>query len=376
MNQTEDFKKIFEEDVIMVAFGGALDKAVKKNRIRKISANDASYYQEERIEGNKAFHKNLKTHELCDYVILLANNEFKNTVVYTDKADYYIRKSKKGKISLLRKAPTKNNHDNEQHNIKKNYMIPEGKPVDFLIHLGIMDENGKVFSKQYSKFRQINRFLDLVDDRFEAVSGKETVKIVDMGCGKGYLTFALHHYFYFLKGKKVEITGIDLKDDVLAQLNDTVSELSLEGIKFLTGDIMDAELNEPDIVVALHACDTATDIAISKAVKAGTKLIFAVPCCQHEIFKMLGNGDMEPILKYGIMKDKFTELSTNALRGLALEAMGYSVDMIEFTSLEHTMKNIMIRALRTGKIDKGKKEEFRNFSKLLGVESSAARIMD
>jgi hypothetical protein len=276
----------------------------------------------------------------------------------------------------MKRTPTKADLSPQNHNIKKNYIIPDGKPVDFLIKLGIMDRGGQVFNKQYSKFRQINRFLELVDDDFKLLEDKKLVRIADLCCGKGYLTLALHHYITKIKRKRTDILGMDLKLDVIKNLNGIVNDLSLDGIKFKGGDIKDAALEQPDIVVALHACDTATDLALSKAVESETKLIFSVPCCQHELFKQIKNEHLSPILKYGIMKDKFTELATNALRGLALEARGYKVRMLEFTSIEHTMKNIMIKAEHIGVESKMAMEEFYNLSSRLNVKTSAEKIMN
>jgi hypothetical protein len=365
---------IFHEKIILITFGGPSDKTLKKARIKPITDGDRSYYQFEKIVENKAYHTNIEKGNL-ERIFSEIINEFKNSVIYTDAADYYIRKNKKGKLSVMKRKATKAEMSPNYHNVRKNYLIPEGRPVDFLIKLGIMDSGGQVFKKQYSKFRQINRFLELVDDEFELFEGKDTIRIADLCCGKGYLTLALHHYFTGIRGKKTDISGMDLKYDVVNKLNQIVADLSLVGIAFESGDIADAVLSQPDMVVALHACDTATDLALAKAVEAESELILSVPCCQHELFNQLKNEDLSPILKYGIMKDKFTELATNALRGLALEARGYKVRMIEFTSIEHTMKNVMIKAKKDGTNSNGALEEFYSLSSRLNVKSSAEKIL-
>lgn len=373
--QTMELKNISVGAINMVTFGGSNNSTLKRTRIKAIENNGNKYYQEERIIEGKAFHKNIEQEYIIDYITDALVDEFKNAVIYTKTADFYLRRSKKGKLSVMKRNPTKPNLKIESHNILKNYIIPDGDPVGFLVSLEIMDSKGQVFKKHYSKFRQINRFLELVNDTFDRFKDKEIIEIVDFGCGKGYLTLALYHYFTIIKKKQVNILGIDLKEDVINKLNKIIADLSLKGIVFKAGDINDTDLSNPDIVVALHACDIATDIALAKAVSVNTGLIMAVPCCQHELFTQIKNQDLSPILKYGIMKDKFTELATNGLRGLALEACGYDVDMIEFTTLEHTMKNIMIRATKICESNKEILKEFYNFSEKLNVKASAEKIL-
>ena len=375
MTQNNNIRKIFEGTINLITFSISNPPGLTKARIRKVITGDKSFFQEERILNKKAYHRNLEKEDLPKFFITLMKEEFKNAVIYTTEADYYIRRTKKGNLSVMKREATKADLSPDMHNVKKNYLIPEGKPVDFLVKLGIMDKDGKIYKKHYSKFRQINRFLELVDDENEIFKGNETVAIADLCCGKGYLTLALHYFFTVIKGIKTVITGMDLKEDVVNKLNSIVYDLSLEGIEFQYGDIRDAELNKPDMVVALHACDVATDFALSKAVEAGTDLIMAVPCCQHELFNQIKSEDLSSILKYGIMKDKFTELATNALRGLALEARGYQVKMIEFTSTEHTAKNILIKALKTNNENLKAMDEFNELTAKLNVVCSAEQII-
>lgn len=233
------------------------------------------------------------------------------------------------------------------HNRSKNYIIPNGTACDFLIRLGVMDTNGKVFDRSYSKFRQINRYLEIVEDVFPYLPTDKTLKIIDFGCGKAYLTFALYHYLKILKNRDVEIIGLDLKEDVIDFCSKVAADLGYDELKFLKGDIADYSDDHADMVVTLHACDTATDYALINSVAWNTKVILSVPCCQHELFKQIKNELHRPMLKHGILKDRFTEYLTDGLRGLMLEASGYDVSMIEFTSLEHTARNIMIKAVKT-----------------------------
>lgn len=209
-----------------------------------------------------------------------------------------------------------------------------------------MTKDGQVKHRHYSKFRQINRFLETVDDVYDRLPNDRPVKIIDFGCGKSYLTFALYYYLHILRGRDVEITGLDLKEDVIDFCSRTACELGYDGLSFLMGDIADYKDDSADMVVTLHACDTATDFALINAVKWNTKVILSVPCCQHELFGQIENEVMNPMLRHGIIRDKFTELLTDGLRALKLEEMGYRVDMIEFTSQEHTAKNIMMRAVK------------------------------
>lgn len=376
MTAAIDIRKVFSEEILMITFGNGKTPGLTKAKIKKIADGDRSFYQEEQIINNKAFHKNIEFDELPEYFTGIMSSEFKNAVIYSAKADYYIRRTKKGALSIIKRNATKADLSPGRHNIEKKYLIREGESVGFLFELGIMDSKGQVFKKHYSKFRQINRFLELVDDESDNFYKKEIITIADLCCGKGYLTLALHHYFTVIKNIETNITGMDLKKDVIEKLNGITDKLALNGISFRFGDIKDAKLENPDLVVALHACDTATDLALAKAVGSGAGLIMVVPCCQHELFNQIKNEDLSPILKYGIMKDKFTELSTNALRGLALEAGGYKVKMIEFTSLEHTMKNIMIKAVKDGGLNKNTIGEFHSFSKNINVNCSAKWILD
>ncbi|MEG0662477.1 MAG: SAM-dependent methyltransferase, partial [Anaerovoracaceae bacterium] len=265
--------------------------------------------------------------------------------------DIQILAAKIHKPRIIQKPATKTQQV-LSHNREKHYLIPPDIPCDFLIRLGVMDAKGKVYPKHYSKFRQINRFLEILEDVYPSLPEKK-MKIIDFGCGKAYLTFALYHYLKVVKDKNVEIIGLDLKTEVIDFCNQVAVDLHYHDLKFQMGDIADYQDDHADMVVTLHACDTATDFALINAVNWNTKVILSVPCCQHELFSQIKNDVNGPMLKHGIIKDKFTELLTDALRGLKLESVGYEVSMIEFTSLEHTSKNIMIKAIKT----KGKNEK-------------------
>ncbi|MDO4485702.1 MAG: SAM-dependent methyltransferase [Bacillota bacterium] len=316
----------------------------KKITLRPVTIKGELMYQAEYHYDKKVTHENIPYYEGIDFAQRIIAEDFKQINILTENEDIQILASKPEKPKIIRHTASRS-AANTEHNRKKHYLIEDGTPCDFLIELGVMSPEGKVFKKHYSKFRQINRFLEIADDSFEALPQTGTIRIIDFGCGKSYLTFALYYYLKIVRDRSVEIVGLDLKEDVIEFCSRTAEKLGYNELKFMTGDIADYESNGADMVVTLHACDTATDYALINAVKWNSRVILSVPCCQHELFSQIKNEVNEPMLKHGIIKDKFTELLTNGLRGLKLEAAGYDVNMIEFTSLEHTSKNIMIKAV-------------------------------
>ena len=351
---------IFEKDengnplLIKIIFGDARKKSqpCKKVVLRPLSINGELKYQAESFVSNKASHENLTGEEAVQLSLNLTIKDFKQINCFTQNKEIQILASKPNNPRIIEKqAILRCADDRLSHNKNKNYIIPDHEPCDFLIRLGVMDMTGKVLQKHYSKFRQINRYLEIVEDVIDFLPQKgacctHPLKIIDFGCGKAYLTFALYHYLKVMKGRNVEIIGLDLKADVIEFCNQVATDLHYDDLKFLMGDIADYTNDHADMVVTLHACDTATDYALINAVKWHTKVILSVPCCQHEMFSQIKNDLHQPMYKHGILKDRFTELLTDGLRGLKLEANGYDVSMIEFTTLEHTSKNIMIRAIQ------------------------------
>ncbi|HSN66808.1 MAG TPA: SAM-dependent methyltransferase, partial [Fusibacter sp.] len=292
--------------------------------------------------------------------------------LYTKTADLQILFNKKGEGTILKKPPTRF-QVNLDHNRKKQYLIPEGTPCDFMIALGVMDADGKVFKKMYDKFRQLNKYLEFVDDSLPYLG--EDLTIIDFGCGKAYLTFALYYYLVKLKGRQVKIIGLDLKEDVIDFCNATAKKLGYHGLEFKMGDIKDFEFGgNVDMVVSLHACDTATDEALGKAVGWGAKVIYAVPCCQHELFNQMKNVQMEPLLKHGIVRDKLATIVTDTLRAQALEAVGYNVQMLEFIDMTHTPKNILIRAFKTDKTSEALVADYHAYEGFMNIWQVKPRI--
>jgi SAM-dependent methyltransferase len=242
------------------------------------------------------------------------------------------------------------------HNRVKHYILEDGVPVNFLVDLGVQTPQGKVVKAKYDKFRQINRYLEFVRDIREELPKDRTIRIIDFGCGKSYLTFALYHYLHVLCGLDVDITGLDLKEDVIRKCQELADRYQYTGLHFEKGDIGSCETKDSiDMVVSLHACDTATDYALEKAVKLGAKVIFAVPCCQKELNRQIHADIMEPILKYGILKERFASLLTDGLRAGLLEAQGYQVQVLEFIQMEHTPKNLLIRGIKKDGMQYGRR---------------------
>jgi len=347
-NITELMEKVINEKTIIYAiFSNVRNKSEKtfnKVTIKKVIIRNEVKHQFEYFYDKKVEHKNLDNDNAIAEMCNLIETYFRQAVINTVDSDYQILISKKGKTKILKKEATRKPED-ASHNRKKNYILSEGEQTPFLIELGIMTEQGKIVNTKYDKFRQINRYLELVSDCIPYLDKKKTIRIIDFGCGKAYLTFALYDYLVLKMGYNVEIVGLDLKEDVIKFCSDLAHKLNYYDLRFVQGDIKGFnEFGEVDMVISLHACDTATDDALARAVNWGAKVILAVPCCQHELLKKIKNEAMVPMMKYGIIKEKLSSLITDSIRANALEIMGYRTQVIEFIDMEHTPKNIMIRA--------------------------------
>ena len=361
-----------------------LGKAFEKIKIKIENSAQGTGYFAEMFTKTQVFHQHFTEAQLQDFLEKHAGKTFKNCVERSDSSEITIMANKKGKITRLERPLPQNQKNSASSNSlkilpaakKKNYLLPEGNPVPFLVLLGLMNSDGKVIKSKYDKFRQINRFLEFVDDILQPVlelkqkagEGPESpVRIADFGCGKSYLTFAVHYLLTQIKGISCQIEGLDLKEDVIKYCNDITNKLELKNLIFHTGNISDySGKDNPDIVITLHACDTATDFALQYAVERGTKAILSVPCCQHQVNQELGKQKtdnlpqaFEPLLKWGIIREKFSSLVTDALRGQWLENQGYKVQMLEFIDMEHTPKNILIRAIKSD----GEKKKMQDLEK-------------
>lgn len=367
------------ETLAKLSFGDVRKKSnpFKKAVLRPLLIRGELCYQIEYHFQNKVTHRNLDKDQCLELCAELIEDVFKQMNLFTADADYQILASDPDKPRIVKKSATKAMPALD-HNKEKKYIIPDHTPCDFLIRLGVMDQNGTVIQRHYAKFRQINRFLEIVSDVMDFMPQKaEPLRIVDFGCGKAYLTFALYHYLKAESKKEVEIIGLDLKEDVINFCNKVAADLKYDGLKFLKGDIAEySEQGKADMVVTLHACDTATDYALIKAVGWDASVILSVPCCQHELFSQIKNELHHPILKHGILNERFCSILTDGLRGLKLEEQGYEVTMIEFTSLEHTSKNIMIRAVKTGKKKVSAGEEYSRLKEYWHVNPTIDRLTE
>lgn len=341
---------IEEKQLIQAVFSGLRKKSTPYRRVtvKPILLRERYLYQAEYHFEKKVTHENLDKEECLALCQSLMETTFKQANLFTTEGDFQILANKPDKVRILKK-PASKTMGSLSHNRRKDYAIPDGTPCDFLIRLGVMTPQGQVHAKHYGKFRQINRFLEIVDDVLSYLpqTGSAPLKIIDFGCGKAYLTFALYYYLKRQKNINVDIVGLDLKEDVIDFCNAVASDLHYEGLRFQMGDIADYdETARADMVVTLHACDTATDFALMKAVAWQAGVILSVPCCQHELFDQIKNDVNSALLKQGILKERLCAILTDGLRALKLEEHGYEVSMIEFTSLEHTAKNIMLRCVR------------------------------
>jgi SAM-dependent methyltransferase len=331
-----------------------------KVKVKPVLLKGEIYYQFTYYTGTKVRHENLPWEETIPKLVALMEEIFKQGVFFTKEADIQVLVSKKQKVNILRKKPTKKEAE-LSHNRKKKYLIEEGTPVPFLVELGVMNKEGKVLSQKYDKYKQINRFLELIADIVPSLPKDRRLNIVDFGCGKSYLTFALYHYLKEVEQLDLNVIGLDLKEDVICHCNRLAEQLSFENLKFFVGDIAKYEgLEQVDMVVTLHACDTATDAALEKAVRWDAGVILSVPCCQHELFTQVKCETLSPMLEHGIIKERFSALATDSIRAKLLKILGYKVQVIEYIDMEHTPKNLMIRAVKQNKIA-NLEEEIRSY---------------
>ena len=323
---------------------------ISKVKVRPVIIREQLSYQAESFIGTKAYHKNLVPAELPEYVERIMREEFKQLELDTENEKMTVLVSKKGKVTITRKKKQQAKKISDQemsHNKQKQYVLPKDIPVPFLIDLGVQTTEGKIVNAKYDKFRQINRYLEFVRDILPSLPKDRTLTIIDFGCGKSYLTFALYYYLKVMNKYDIRVIGLNLKEDVIEKCNALSRKYGYDGLSFHVGDISTYDgVDEVDMVVTLHACDTATDYALEKAVRWNAKVILSVPCCQHEINKQIACKELEPILKYGLIKEKMSALITDAIRANLLEEQGYETQILEFIDMEHTPKNILIRAVK------------------------------
>lgn len=320
-----------------------------KIKLRPITIKGELVYQAERFSNNKAYHTNLAPVELAAYIAKLTG-DFKQIELNTQQEHITVLVSKKGKITITRKqqkTPQTTEGQPLSHNKTKQYILEEKVVVPFLVDLGVQTAEGRIVHAKYDKFRQINRYLEFVRDILPSLPQDRTLTIIDFGCGKSYLTFALYYYLKILHKFDIRVIGLDLKEDVIAKCNALSRKYGYDGLTFHVGDISTYQgVDEVDMVVTLHACDTATDYALAKAVGWNAKVILSVPCCQHELNRQLSCDKLEAATRYGVIKERMAALLTDAIRANLLEEQGYETQILEFIDMEHTPKNLLIRAVK------------------------------
>ena len=347
-----------------------------KIKVRPLMKDEKLLFQLEVFQNNQAFHTNAEAGEAVSLILGHMEN-MKQMQLETRHDLYTVLISKKGKVTIKHKVQKCEKAAADlSHNRKKRYVLEEGIPVPFLKDLGVMTEEGKIVHSRFDKFKQINRFLEFIEDILPQLDKGRELTILDFGCGKSYLTFAMYYYLHELKSYDIRIIGLDLKKDVIRHCNELSEKYGYEKLKFLEGDIADyTGVDRVDMVVTLHACDTATDYALAKAVGWNAKVILSVPCCQHELNRQIKNEVLAPVLKYGLIKERMAALVTDALRAEYLEREGYETQVLEFIDMEHTPKNILLRAVKTGK--KGENAEaIRTCEEALGVSPTLGRLLD
>ncbi len=327
------------------------DKRQKENEFNKIIAKPflskgELKWQIEQHKNNQVFHKNMSLDEFTQWTLEVAIVNFKqaNLASETVNIHYIINANGVAKRRVQENKTAKK--VNLSHNKEKNYILAQGEKIQAFVDLGIFSKDYKIINSKYDKFKQINRFIEIIDDNFKKMN-KDSITILDFGCGKSYLTFIVYYYFTYIKKVKTKVIGFDLKEDVVAYCNEVARKYGYDNLDFYVNDVKNDELysKDVDMIITLHACDTATDYALHHAFKHGVKHIFSIPCCQHEINSSIKTGgDFDLLLKHGLIKERFSAMLTDSIRGEILEQCGYNVDMIEFVDFENSPKNLMIRA--------------------------------
>ena len=340
-----ELSKLLQENLNIEFISATLSNPKKKDDVQKVKVRpvlkkEVLYFQFESFRNNQAFHENVEEKKACEILLEYMGN-MRQMQMETQRADYTVLVSKKGKVTIKSKIKKGGKKKIDMsHDRKKKYVLEEGVPVPFLQDLGVMTQDGKIVRAKSDKFRQINRFLEFIEDILPELDKGRELTILDFGCGKSYLTFAMYYYLHELKEYDIRIIGLDLKKEVIRHCNELSEKYGYEKLRFLEGDIADyTGVNKVDMVVTLHACDTATDYALAK-------VILSVPCCQHELNRQIRNEVLEPVLRYGLLKERMAALITDGLRAQYLEREGYEAQILEFIDMEHTPKNILIRAVK------------------------------
>ena len=352
---------------------GSCEIQAGKLSVRPIEIRGDRFYQWTSRFENQETHENLNPEETLKRVLGLFSGSYAHCHLFTSEADYAARVNRKGKLKITKSPPSKAVPESrDSHDRVKRYLIPEDEPCPFLEAVGVMTPAGKVKASRYKKFRQINRYLEIVNDVVPHLPAEGTLKVVDFGCGKSYLTFALYHLLETIHNRQVEIVGLDRKVGVVRECQAIADRLGFGGLEFREGDLWSHQEDRIHLAVSLHACDTATDEALAKAASWQAEVILAVPCCQKEIARLLPDGVLPAVQSHGILKDRLAAMLTDTLRAKALETLGYRAQVVEFIDMEHTAKNVLIRAIRRpqtpGQLERAE-AEYQEFKASIGIKS-------
>ena len=350
-------QQITQQEIYKVIVSKPSDKAAKYRKIeieKKSSGYQAAAYTQKQV-----FHEKVEPDGLLDYLSGRVGSEFLQLNAWDGNSEYMLLISKKGKVTYRCKKQAEGAAKvQESHNRKKKYLLEEGTVIPPLVDMGVFTADGKVVRTMYDKFRQINRFLEIIEDGVRDYP-YDHLNIIDFGCGKSYLTFIMYYYFTEIRHMKVQMLGLDLKKDVIEKCNRAAEKYGYDNLRFELGDINGFQTPfDVDMVVTLHACDTATDFALYNAITWNAKMIFSVPCCQHEVNKQIQSEDYSLLTRYGIIKERFSALTTDAIRANLLECCGYKTQLLEFIDFEHTPKNILIRAVRRPVLPSSAKKKY------------------
>lgn len=368
MNQIEELlKRVLTSLLVDMVISGARGGGdFIKIKVRPVMIRDSLYFQVSRYTDKQVFHENMTAEDALETLSGWILHDFRQAQIRMQDEMVTVLVSKKGKATVKSKKAACIETQNLEHNRKKQYIIEEGTAVPFMIDLGVMTESGKIIRTRYDKYRQINRFLEFIEDILPELPTDRTVHIIDFGCGKSYLTFAMYYYLKVLKHYDIRITGLDLKQKVIEDCQALADRYGYDGLQFLCGDIADYNgTDEVDMVGTLHACDTATDYALYKAVKWHASVILSVPCCQHELNRKMQCETLSGAFQYGLIKERTAALMTDAMRGQLLEMKGYKTQLLEFIDMENTPKNILIRGVKSkGLLPKAaRKQQMENYQK-------------
>lgn len=382
----ELLEKTINDNLVRVVLSKPAGKENTSFKCRPIIVKDKLLFQLRRSIGNKESNtvkevfKNLTSEELKKILESEFPTNFKNALIETKNEGYTLLSSKKGSITIIRNKSVNSKEVNLSHNKEKNYIINEGDNAPFLKDLGVFTADGKIVKARYDKFRQINRYLEFINDVVDRLSEEtdKEITVIDFGCGKSYLTFATYYFLKVVKKLNVRVIGLDLKTDVINECNKLRNKYGYEKLEFIEGDIQSFEgVSSVDLVISLHACDTATDYALYKAMKWDAKVIMAVPCCQHELNKTIDIAPLKALTSYGLLKERLASLLTDAQRANVLTENGYETQILEFIDMEHTPKNILIRAVKSNKaISKSKKQSIDAFDEFLNNKLTLNKLME